>query len=876
MPDRPVLTPRLAPLRRLAPALAAAGLLASACSSAGHRAAPPTGPASSVEATTPTTETAPVYAPSPYAWTRAASPALALGGGAGATLSAVLAPQLTGSWTIVGTRLSATGAPSATVWTSADARSWRATPLEAPPALAQALGAAQYHGVTTVVGSVGEAANQQAAAWYSPTPGAAFVPADVPLTTGASTMSHVAVGTLGTFATGTADGRFAMWSSSDGRHWNELPDAEKVITALPGARVDTLLAVGDSVYAAGSVRRGPWTEAALWASSDGLHWRMVTTAAAAFSGPGDRVIYSLAPFETGLVAVGAVNLGSGWVPASWISPDGLSWSQPATDFPGLAATTGPAAVYGVAGGAAARSVAAIATLAGSTALVATGGGPYGQGAWKSTDGMHWTSLAMPAPAASSGGWRAGLAAATTDTEVIVDSDAGRPYVLVDGPAGWSQPSADPAVFGPVRRAARPVALSLTGSTLVLQVDEVTFPQAIGSPTSHTVVLTSADGRTWTPRPAAASVLPATLPAPGTLTVRVPGRWVAVGPVTAAHPAGWISPDGTRWTAVGPLDRSPGGTGPSSPGRAGGGGTLLTPASVSGLCAAAPAAAGPRGSTTTPGSTTTRPTTGTNTGPNAGTTSGTTTGTRTATTTVGPAAPMRRVPAVAAVGSVPVPDAGSSGTATTVGRAAVAWVSTAGAGWHRATVSSAGPAGSTAAMAGCVATPAGLVAFGTTATTGGAPAPGLWRSTDGSAWTLAPVSAFGADTPHPLVSLAADGSSWLAAADPDPAAVATAGRAATAAGTVTPAGGPPVGPAAGVDSDALVGPPPGPAGDGSGLWLSADGGSSWQLVDTQVAPWAGTRPATVDLVDFAGARPVVAGVVDGQLAVWTGTAITVAG
>jgi hypothetical protein len=148
-----------------------------------------------------------------------------------------------------------------------------------------------------------------------------------------------------------------------------------------------------------------------------------------------------------------------------------------------------------------------------------------------------------------------------------------------------------------------------------------------------------------------------------------------------------------------------------------------------------------------------------------------------------------------------------------------------------------------------------------------------------------------------VSLATNGGYWLAAADPDPAAdplvpgvLGAAGRAASAA------------------TDAGVGPAPSIEDGRVGLWLSTNSGSVWQAVDTATSPWLAAQRTTLDLVGFAGhpvlpsgtagsagsavhasattlpaftstpttlppsasATPVVVGVVDGQLAVWTGT------
>ena len=232
--------------------MAAAGALVCASCSAGHAAPEPPAPGTTtVPAPPSTTEPPPQYAPSPFAWDRSSSAALAMGGGAGTTLASIIAPTLNQPWMAVGTRISAAGLPVATAWTSPDARTWSGAPIVAGGMASSALASAQYRGETVVVGSVGAGANRQAAAWISSSPGAAFAPVSVPLTGGPSGMSLVAAGALGLFATGTVDGRLAVWSSTDGRLWQEQPGAEKVIITTGGAQVTALLAEGDTVYARG-------------------------------------------------------------------------------------------------------------------------------------------------------------------------------------------------------------------------------------------------------------------------------------------------------------------------------------------------------------------------------------------------------------------------------------------------------------------------------------------------------------------------------------------------------------------------------------------------------------------------------------------------
>ncbi len=57
---------------------------------------------------------------------------------------------------------------------------------------------------------------------------------------------------------------------------------------------------------------------------------------------------------------------------------------------------------------------------------------------------------------------------------------------------------------------------------------------------------------------------------------------------------------------------------------------------------------------------------------------------------------------------------------------------------------------------------------------------------------------------------------------------------------------------------------------SGLWRSANAGAGWDRLDTPGSPWLGAGPPEFQDVAWFGPTPVVAGVVDGRLAVWTGT------
>ena len=643
----------------------------------------------------------------------------------------------------------------------------------------------------------------------------------VPAIPGVASMGLVTAGPLGLFAVGGTNGKIAFWSSTDGTHWTEAVNAEKIVSASVDPRINALLAEGDVVYAAGSAQAGGSTEAALWMSGDGINWHRVDSAQAVFGGEGDRVITALAPLGTGLVAVGGIDGGSGWSPVSWISPNGASWSQPSASFP-----MSPRPGAGLTG-TLVRAVSAWTSTSGATELVAVGGSSTAQRLWDSSDGLVWSEVPLPAAAARSTDWRATLVASMEGTTVVADGDPGQPHVLVEGPNGWTQPSANPAVFGSVQPMAWPRSLAKVGDQLELTVELYRPAQAIGAATTTLSVLTSDDGRTWAPAagpPAAArlsgartgsepslasarpgravstaatvvSTFPPALPSGATAEVKFGSEWVAVGqagstPAVSAsspNPTGmavaWTSADGSIWSPRGALDRAPG-TSFELP---------------QGVCSG-------RGA--------------------------------------------RSVPSLAAVGA---------GDLAGGGYGPLAWTSTDGVLWRKATVTPPAAAGSEGEMAGCLSTPSGFVAYGQATGPAGV-VPALWTSATGSSWTERTVSAFAPGTAAPLTDLAIDGSRWLAVAG-----VPAVSSESLDAGEPLGAG-PGLAAASGLDGSSGVGAP-----SGIGLWMSTDGGNTWRVVRPTGPAWTGVDPAA-GVAAFAGSDPVIAGSVDGRVAVWVGAPV----
>ncbi len=643
-----------------------------------------------------------------------------------------------------------------------------------------------------VVGSIGQGVNKHAAVWISPNAGAplASVPVlDTPPVGGASgstggssqggpasEMDLVTAGNLGYFAAGTLAGQPAIWYSTNGLQWSISTQATKFFDGLDNPRINALLATPGQVYAAGSLNGGAATDAGLWSTQDGLNWRAAQPPVGAFSGQGDHVITGLAQFGTGqagnvgLVAVGGLDAGGVWAPASWISPNGLTWSQPYAAFPQT----------GVDGGLV-RAVTAVPTLAGTSMLFAVGGSDTSQQVWQSSDGLRWTQIQLPAPAASSAGWHATIVASSGASVAVADGDPGQAHLLVHSATSWSEPSANPSVLGPVGPLEQAVGLQAIAGKLVLTVRVSTPPQAIGPPAVTTASLSSSDGVTWIGDATAGPVSAAVPGPPGANAVGLlRSTWIAAGHTPGSSSTGdngpavaWTSPDGSHWTSPETLDAQP------------------------------------------------------------------------AVSTETPQAVCVSSTVAVVVGRSAQPLSGSS---------AAGWYSTDGARWKQASISPSAPAGSAEWMDGCIATESGFVAFGATVSSGSL-VPALWTSTDGSRWSLQSTGSLGHTSPAPLTALAASGSHWMTLAG---SGEGTANATQPAPGNLDPRGS---------YAAAVLYPP---SATGAAVWMSSDSGTNWQRVDGGDPVWAAATGASLEQAGYAGSTAVVAGILDGRLAVWSGT------
>jgi hypothetical protein len=185
----------------------------------------------------------------------------------------------------------------------------------------------------------------------------------------------------------------------------------------------------------------------------------------------------------------------------------------------------------------------------------------------------------------------------------------------------------------------------------------------------------------------------------------------------------------------------------------------------------------------------------------------------------------------------------------------AWSSTDGSSWTPGIFTPPLPAGSTTKVEGCLSTGNGFIAYGETGNTL-VEQPAVWNSSDGINWQLASASFTGLSN-GPLGDQAAplDG---------------------IGTGTSTLLGWSGQGDLPWQLWPALVGGAAGAEPTLAGLWSSVNAGTSWQQMDTDVAPFTGSLFAQADAVTFENQQPVVAGIVDGRLTVWVGTPVVVPG
>ena len=231
----------------------------------------------------------------------------------------------------------------AVVWSSPDGVAWSRVPD--PGGVFGGPGWQGMHAATAggpgwvAVGHDDSGEDWNAAVWTSPD-GLAWtrVPHDEALFGGQNDqeMFGVAAAGPGLVAVGVDDESPAAWVSADGLVWQKVPsdrfssspefaDADKVLRSVT-AGGPGLVAVG-SIGFYSEATDGDDLDAAVWVSSDGLTWVLVSEDAATFGGPGTQEMSAVTAGGPGFAAVGWDYSAGDAEAAVWTSPDGTNWTR---------------------------------------------------------------------------------------------------------------------------------------------------------------------------------------------------------------------------------------------------------------------------------------------------------------------------------------------------------------------------------------------------------------------------------------------------------------------------------------------------------------------------------------------------------------------
>jgi hypothetical protein len=236
--------------------------------------------------------------------------------------------------------------------------------------------------------------------------------------------------------------RAAVWFSADGITWDRVPNDEELFSGYSYQRMYSAAIWDGRLFAVGLDSSGGDADAAIWTSADGITWERGPRDPDVFGGEGDQAMWSITPWDGGLVAAGYDTSGGDCDAAIWTSADGVIWEWVPHE-------------ENVFGGLLHQRILSI--IAWNNGLVAVGadqiGGDEDAVVWISTDGITWEWA--PHDEEVFGGdedqimtsvvaWNGGLVAAGYDTSGG-DQDAVI-WVSSDG-ITWERIPHDEAVFG---------------------------------------------------------------------------------------------------------------------------------------------------------------------------------------------------------------------------------------------------------------------------------------------------------------------------------------------------------------------------------------------------------------------------------------------
>ncbi len=122
-----------------------------------------------------------------------------------------------------------------------------------------------------------------------------------------------------------------VWISSDGVTWEWAPHDEEVFGGDEDQGMTSVAAWSGRLVAVGYDTSGGDLDAVVWVSSDGITWERVPQDEDAFGGDGDQYMSSVAVWDSGLVAVGYASSGQDRDAAVWFSTDALHWERTSDD-----------------------------------------------------------------------------------------------------------------------------------------------------------------------------------------------------------------------------------------------------------------------------------------------------------------------------------------------------------------------------------------------------------------------------------------------------------------------------------------------------------------------------------------------------------------
>ncbi|MEX1207828.1 MAG: hypothetical protein WEE36_04360 [Acidimicrobiia bacterium] len=237
-------------------------------------------------------------------------------------------------------------------------------------------------------------------------------------TNGYETMNAVVAFGDQLVAAGTSERGAEVWLSSDGLRWSRV--ALQPDLAVPGSEINDMILAGPGLVGAGEAGGEDGYSPAVWTSTDGLEWTLVSPDPPTFERPGYGGIAALTAGPDRLVAV-----GYGWSNAAiWTSVDGAQWSPIPHDDD----------LFGDASEASYRTIDDVVAFEGG--FVAVGMAQDGDNArasvWLSADGITWSRHdAFPAGAVT--GYQAMRSVAISNGSLIAVG-VDRPG---DTPAVWS-------------------------------------------------------------------------------------------------------------------------------------------------------------------------------------------------------------------------------------------------------------------------------------------------------------------------------------------------------------------------------------------------------------------------------------------------------